>query len=117
MSDLLVQPTHGELLRHIEQIGRDVGLLTVAQQRIEGKVDGVARTVGWTGKDEKGDLIGEGLAGELARLTHRVDVRFTRDDLFINTWRGRIVGAAAATTLLIAVLWWALSPKLEALLR
>jgi hypothetical protein len=81
--------------------------------RIEAKLDDLTRVVGFSSMDEHGDLIGAGIAGDLARLKARVDARFSRDD-----GRARyLAGAAAAARLSMAAAWWLLHERLEALFQ
>lgn len=80
------------------------------------ELEALKKIVGWSGHDERGDLIGEGLAGDLCRHCAKVDARFARDDMFVNTWRARLIGASVTVSLFVAVLWWVLGRRLEDLL-
>ncbi len=85
--------------------------LDAAIDRIETKLDGLAGVVGFAARDEHGQLVGTGVAGDLARLSARVDTRFSRDD-------GRtryVAGATAAAALFMAAIWWLIRGRLEAL--
>lgn len=85
----------------------------LAMARIEEKLDDLVRVVGYSTLDERGALIGSGVAGDLARLQHRVDGRFSRDD-------GRmryLAGALGAASLFGAILWWLMRTRLEAIFQ
>lgn len=72
--------------------------------------------VGWSGHDERGELVGEGLAGDLCRHCAKVDARFARDDLFVNTWRARAIATGFTVSFFGAILWWAFRHRLEEVL-
>ena len=82
-------------------------------ERIERKLDELSLIVGYSSLDERGALIGSGVAGELARLTARVDARFRRDDDRLRY----LAGAFAAASLFVLCIWWLVRPRLEALFQ
>lgn len=110
-------PTHADL-RH------DLDMQTLVLQRIETamkdgfaalrlEVASIKETVGHVGTDDRGDLIGTGIAGDLGRLRQRVDRRFGQYD----GWIKYAAGALASITVLGAVIWWLVQNKIDAVLR
>jgi hypothetical protein len=91
------QPSHADL-RH------DIDMQTLVLQRIEGKLDSVIKTVGFHGTDERGQLIGTGIAGDLARLKRHVG-RY-------DGWVKYAAGALASVSVLGAVIWWLVQNRL-----
>lgn len=95
-------PTHADIIHR-----QDMAALVM--QRIETKLDALATTVGFTGHDEHGKLIGAGVAGDLARLKARVD--------FYDRWRDRLAAFGSAIVVTGAVIWWLISDKVSGVLR
>jgi hypothetical protein len=100
------QPSHADLRHDL-----DVVLLTIqgiqkdntkAFGEIGRTLDHIKEIVGHVGTDERGDLIGTGIAGDLGRLRQRVDRRFGQYD----GWIKYAAGALASLTVLGAVIWW-----------
>ena len=111
------QPSHADLRR-------DLDMQTMVLQRIEKtmsdgfdalkhEIASIKETVGHVGTDERGDLIGTGIAGDLGRLRQRVDRRFGQYD----GWIKYAAGALASITVLGAVIWWLVQNKIDAVLR
>jgi hypothetical protein len=73
----------------------------------------VKETLGWTGFDEHGALIGVGIAGNVARLEQRVNRRFAIYDGVTKY----AAGATAATILVGGVLWWVIKSRMEAIFQ
>lgn len=90
-------PSHADL-RH------DLDVQTLVLQRIEKKLDGVIKTVGFHDTDERGKLIGTGIAGDLARLKQHVG-RY-------DGWIKYAAGALASISVLGAVIWWLVQERL-----
>lgn len=102
----------------------DLNLQSLTLQRIEkamadgframaDDIDSLKKTVGYVGTDERGELIGEGIAGDLGRLKERVDKRFSRYD----AWERAAAVAVATATIFIVAIWWLVQQKIEGLLR
>lgn len=87
----------------LQQVQKSLGELST-------KIGGIEDTLGWTGHDEHGDLIGKGIAGNLARLEARVDRRFRIYDGVTRY----AAGATATAVLMSAILWFVIKNKLEA---
>lgn len=88
-------------------------LLTQTLQRVEAKLDVLAKIVGSSEEDERGEQVGTGLVGTVMRLTKHVKDRFNVYD----KWRFIAWGFLAACGVFGPVLWWLLDSKLEALLK
>lgn len=86
-------------------------LSKLVMQRIEGKLDTLAKIIGAEQEDERGQKVGTGIVGRLMRLESRVDSRFR----WIERWTDRGVGLAMAVTVLGAVIWWLVKDKLAGL--
>lgn len=82
-------------------------------QRIEGKVDGLIKTVGREDEDEYGRPVGVGIIGRLMRLEKRVDRRFSLYD----GWKKYAAGIAAGAGVLFLVIWWLVGDRLGAILK
>lgn len=114
------RPGHAEIWLELQRLGRrqDAGEArdshtALTMIRIEEKLDDLVRSVGHSGLDERGRLIGSGVAGDLARLQQRVENRFSRDD-------GRmryLAGAFAAASVFCAALWWIVRTRLEVIFQ
>ncbi len=111
------QPTHADL-RH------DLDMHALVLQRIEKSVEkgfeaignelsDLKRTVGEVGTDERGALIGTGIAGELGRLKARVDARFG----IYDRWASRVMGAVSAVVILGVAIWWLVEDRLAEMFR
>jgi hypothetical protein len=77
---------------------------------VQEEIAAIKETLGWTGQDEHGGLIGTGIAGNLARLEKRVDRRFAIYDGVTRY----AAGATATAVVMGAVLWFVIKHKLEA---
>lgn len=114
------QPTHADLLARLERVAgtvdqlvKDVGVMMLAQQRDAGLLKQVHDRVGEARQDDRGDWIGTGLAGDFVRLRKEVQDRFKLYD----KWTYTLIGGAMAVSLSIAAFWWAVKPKIEALIH
>jgi hypothetical protein len=96
-----------------EDIANRQDMMAMTMQRIETKLDELVKTVGSTGFDEHGAMIGVGIAGDLARLKGRVDRRFGIYDGVTKY----AAGATAATLLAVTVIWWLIQNRVDEVLR
>jgi hypothetical protein len=87
----------------------DIAVLSVALQRVETVLAQVQKTLGETGFDEHGALIGTGIAGNLARLEQRVNRRFAIYDGVTRY----AAGATATAAVMGALLWFVIKNKIE----
>jgi len=106
-------PSHADILAKIEQVAKDVGLLTMANQGVQRSLADISDRVGKAHQDERGDWIGTGMAGDLVRLRREVQDRFKLYDKFTYT----LIGGATAVSVSILAFWWAVKPKIEALIH
>lgn len=110
--------------QRFHQAALEETVAAIVMRRIESRLDEIAHSaknvetqLGWSRHDERGQLIGDGVIGDLARLSARVDQRLMRDDFLISTWRNRVVGASFALTLAGAIIWWLIKSKLGDILQ
>jgi hypothetical protein len=110
------KPTHADIMAAVRKCQQDINIFAMAQQRnasaaktIGEAVTRIEAAIGYVSKDLHGELVGEGLCGDLARLTARVDKRFGLYDGF----QRYAAGALAAGLLLGLVLWWLIAQRLE----
>lgn len=110
-------PTHADLRHDL-----DVVLLTIqgiqkdhsaAFSEIRQALEHIKKIVGHVGTDERGNLIGTGIAGDLGRLRERVDKRFGLYD----GWVKYAAGALAAITVAGGVIWWLIQSRVDEVLR
>jgi len=88
-------------------------MLTEVVQRVEIKLDALAKAIGAEREDESGQRVGTGVVGRLMRLESTVAKRFGQYD----GWVKLVVGFTAAAVLFIPALWWLIDGKLEGLLK
>lgn len=100
------QPSHADLRNDINVQTMAVQAMQKAMKEgfdaLNREVASIKETVGHVGTDERGQLIGTGIAGDLGRLRQRVDQRFGLYD----GWVKYAAGALASLTVLGAVIWW-----------
>jgi hypothetical protein len=64
-------------------------------QRVEGKLDGLIKLVGFEEEDERGERIGKGILGRLIRLEAKVEKKFAIYDGMIKWGAGLFAGLTA----------------------
>ncbi len=82
-------------------------------QRIEGKVDGLVKTIGSQDEDERGERVGTGVIGRLMRLETTVARRFSLYD----GWAKLVIGFTAAAVIAGPIIWWLVSGRLSPILQ
>lgn len=111
------QPTH-------QQLRNDINVVIMAQRSLETsmtagftklneEVAAIRAEVGSTDHDERGELIGTGIAGNLARLRKKVDDRFRLQDGWIKYGSGALAGISLSAI----VIWWLIHDKLELIFK
>lgn len=95
-----------------DAIGR-ADLSAVVVQRVEAKVDKVAKAVGEEHEDERGQRVGTGIIGKMMRLEVQVGTRFGVYD----GWVKIVIGFSAAAAILLPAIWWLVSGHVEKVLK
>lgn len=83
----------------------DINVLLMAQQQMSTDITSIKKTVGDSGRDEHGKIIGTGIAGDLARLSEKVS-RY-------DGWVKFGTGFMAAMFLVGPIIWWLVERRLE----
>lgn len=106
---LEVQRQIGTLSSKVDEVVRDVAVITMDAQGLKSTAMDLKRAIGTETTDEDGRKTGDGIFGRVGRIENR--------QLVYDRWTNRVIGVCMAASLFGSIFWWYAGDHLGKVLR
>ena len=106
---LEVQRQIGQLTNKVDEVVRDVAVITMDTQGMKSSVVDLKNAIGTETTNEDGKKTGSGIFGRVGRMENR--------QLVYDRWTNRAIGISMAATLFGTILWYVIGDKVGHVLK